>query len=72
LYRYSRNPMYVGVLSVIFGWAVLYSSPAVTVYGFVIALCFYSFIVFFEEPILSKRFGTDYEQYCAEVPRWLF
>jgi protein-S-isoprenylcysteine O-methyltransferase Ste14 len=72
LYRYSRNPMYVGVLTVIFGWAVLYQSPAVTVYGLAIALCFYSFVVFFEEPILSKRFGADYEQYCAEVPRWLF
>jgi protein-S-isoprenylcysteine O-methyltransferase Ste14 len=31
LYRYSRNPMYEGVLTVIFGWAVLYQSPAVTV-----------------------------------------
>jgi Phospholipid methyltransferase len=61
LYRYSRNPMYVGVLTVIFGWAVLYQSPAVTVYGLAISLCFYSFVVFFEEPILSKRFGAEYE-----------
>jgi len=72
LYSYSRNPMYVGVLTVIFGWAVLYQSSAVAVYGLAIALCFYSFVVFFEERILSKRFGADYEQYCAEVPRWLF
>jgi protein-S-isoprenylcysteine O-methyltransferase Ste14 len=72
LYRYSRNPMYVGVLTVIFGWAIFYQSAAVTVYGLAIALCFYSFVVFFEEPILSKRFGADYEQYCAEVPRWLW
>ena len=70
LYRYSRNPMYVGVLTVIYGWTVLYGSPAVAVYGIVVALCFYSFVVFFEEPILRKRFGSDYEQYCAEVPRW--
>jgi Phospholipid methyltransferase len=53
--------MYVGVLTVIFGWAVLYQSPAVTVYGLAISLCFYSFVVFFEEPILSKRFGAEYE-----------
>ena len=72
LYRYSRNPMYVGVLAVIFGWAVLYRSAAVARYGLAVALCFYSFVVFFEEHILRKRFGTDYEQYCAEVPRWLF
>jgi Glutathione S-transferase, N-terminal domain len=36
-----------------------------------LACCFYSFVVFFEEPILRKRFGSEYEQYCAEVPRWL-
>jgi protein-S-isoprenylcysteine O-methyltransferase Ste14 len=71
LYSYSRNPMYVGVLTVIFGWTVFYQSPAVAVYGLAIALCFYSFVVFFEEPVLRKRFGADYEQYCAEVPRWL-
>jgi protein-S-isoprenylcysteine O-methyltransferase Ste14 len=61
--------MYVGVLTVIVGWAVFYQSLAVAVYGLAVALCFYSFVVFFEEPILSKRFGTDYEQYCTEVPR---
>jgi len=71
LYRYSRNPMYVGVLTVIYGWAILHQSIAVAVYGVIVALCFYSFVVFFEEPILRKRFGSDYEQYCAEVPRWL-
>jgi protein-S-isoprenylcysteine O-methyltransferase Ste14 len=71
LYRYSRNPMYVGVLTVIYGWAVLYRSPTVAAYGIAVALCFYSFVVFFEEPILRKRFGGEYEQYCAEVPRWL-
>ena len=71
LYRYSRNPIYVGVLTVIYGWAILYQSIAVAVYGIVVACCFYSFVVFFEEPILRKRFGTEYEQYCAEVPRWL-
>ena len=72
LYRYSRNPMYVGLLTVIYGWAILYQSIAVAVYGIVVAGCFYSFVVFFEEPILKRRFGIEYEQYCAEVPRWLF
>ena len=71
LYRYSRNPMYVGVLTVIFGSAMMYQSLTLAGYGLVVALCFYSFVVFFEEPILTKRFGSDYEQYCAEVPRWL-
>jgi protein-S-isoprenylcysteine O-methyltransferase Ste14 len=64
--------MYVGVLTVIYGWAILYQSIAVAVYGIVVACCFYSFVVFFEEPILKRRFGIEYEQYCAEVARWLF
>lgn len=71
LYRYSRNPMYVGVLTVIFGWAVLYQSAAISLYGLSVALCFYSFVVFFEEPRLRKRFSSEYERYCTEVPRWL-
>ncbi len=71
LYRYSRNPMCVGVLTVIFGSAVLYQSLTVAVYGLPVALCFYSSVIFFEEPILRKRFGSEYERYCAEVPRWL-
>jgi hypothetical protein len=38
----------------------------------VVALCFYSLVVFFEEPILSKPVGADYGQYYAAVPRWPF
>jgi len=43
LYSYSRNPMYVGVLTLIFGWAVLYRRRGVVVYALVVAVCFYSF-----------------------------
>ena len=71
LYRYSRNPMYVGVLTVILGWAALYQSVAVATYGLAIALCFHTFVLLYEEPTLRKQFGSEYEQYCAEVSRWL-
>jgi len=71
LYRYSRNPMYVGVLTVIGGWAVFYRSIPVSIYGLLVALSFHCFVVFFEEPRLRKRFGPEYELYCREVPRWL-
>jgi len=64
LYRYSRNPMYVGVLTVILGWAALYESAAVAMYGVAVAFCFYTFVVFGEEPRLRKRFGVEYERYC--------
>jgi len=71
LYCYTRNPMYVGVLTVILGWALLYRSSAVAIYALVVATCFHSFVVFFEERVLGVRFGAEYQRYCAEVPRWL-
>lgn len=71
LYRYVRNPMYVGVLLVIAGWAILFQSWGVLVYGAVVALLFHLFIVVVEEPILERKFGEPYERYRKEVGRWL-
>lgn len=70
LYRYSRNPMYLGVSSVIFGWALLFQSMRLATYGIVIAVLFHLFVVFYEEPHLRQVFGADYERYCARVGRW--
>jgi protein-S-isoprenylcysteine O-methyltransferase Ste14 len=72
LYRFSRNPIYVGVLTVILGWAVLYRSAAIAAYALAVAVCFHSFVVLYEERRLRELFDRDYEQYCAEIPRWLF
>lgn len=71
LYRYTRNPMYVGVLCVIGGWALLFGSPALAVYGACVAACFHLFVLLYEEPHLRKVFGASYEQYCFAVSRWL-
>ena len=71
LYRYSRNPMYVGVLAVILNWAVRYRAVGVALYALSVALCFQGFVVFYEEPHLRRVFGTDYEAYRARVGRWL-
>ena len=71
LYRYVRNPMYVGVLSVIFGWALLYGSKTVTLYGVVVAACFHAVVLLYEEPTLQRRFGAEYEAYCLQVARWV-
>ena len=71
LYRYTRNPMYVGVLAAIFGWALSFSSPAIAVYGLLVAGCFHLFVVLYEEPHLRQLFGSGYEQYCLQVSRWL-
>jgi protein-S-isoprenylcysteine O-methyltransferase Ste14 len=71
LYRYVRNPMYVGVLLVIAGWALLFRSPRVVVYGAAVALFFHLFVVAVEEPTLRGKFGRSYERYCREVGRWV-
>lgn len=71
LYRYTRNPIYIGVLTVISGWALLFDSPSLAIYGICVAACFHLFVLFYEERHLRRVFGADYERYCSEVNRWL-
>jgi protein-S-isoprenylcysteine O-methyltransferase Ste14 len=71
IYRYSRNPMYVGVLMMIFGEAVLFGSLNLVIYGLVVAIWFHLVVVFIEEPHLRKTRGEEYLRYCRETPRWL-
>lgn len=71
LYHYTRNPMYVGVLAIILGWAVLFKAPGLLFYGLCVGLCFHLFVLLYEEPHLAKLFGSSYEEYRAQVGRWL-
>ena len=71
LYGLTRNPMYVGVLSVIVGWALVFRSLVLGAYAMAVWCCFQSFIVFYEEPHLRRVFGAEYRSYCARVGRWL-
>jgi len=71
LYRYTRNPMYVGVLAVILGWAVLFQAFALVPYAIAVGAVVHLFIILYEEPHLRRVFGTEYEEYCSRVGRWL-
>jgi protein-S-isoprenylcysteine O-methyltransferase Ste14 len=71
LYRYARNPMYVGVLAVILGQAALFRSAALALYALGVGLCFHLFVVLYEEPHLARVFGLQYDVYRSKVPRWL-
>ncbi len=71
LYRYVRNPMYVGVLLVIAGWAAFSRSGRVVEYGLGVAVLFHLVVVLVEEPLLRHRFGASYEAYRRAVRRWL-
>jgi protein-S-isoprenylcysteine O-methyltransferase Ste14 len=71
LYRYVRNPIYVAIVSLIFGQGLFFSSVGVLEYGLAVWLGFFAWVLIFEEPTLREKFGKDYEDYCARVPRWI-
>lgn len=71
LYRYVRNPMYLGVLTMILGWALCFPARDLAVYGLVVAAGFHLFVVLYEEPALRRRFGLEYDEYRDRVGRWL-
>lgn len=71
LYRYVRNPMYVGILSILLGEALLFASWRLFEYTAVVFIIFFLFVVFYEEPILRQNFGESYRRYCMSVPRWI-
>jgi protein-S-isoprenylcysteine O-methyltransferase Ste14 len=70
LYRHVRNPMYLAVLSIIFGQALLFGSTTLLWYGAVFSLLVHAFVVLYEEPTLRRRYGAEYDRYCAAVRRW--
>jgi protein-S-isoprenylcysteine O-methyltransferase Ste14 len=71
LYRYVRNPMYVSVLAVVFGQALLFGDERLFVYGALFWLACHLFVVAYEEPTLARTFKDEFERYRANVPRWL-
>jgi len=71
LYRYSRNPMYVGVLCILAGWALGFRSPALGLYAAVIGVMFHLRILLHEEPFLARTHGAEWLAYAARTPRWL-
>ncbi len=71
IYRHVRNPMYVAVLSIILGQALLFSSWSVVAYAVIGAIVMSSFVRFYEEPTLARRYGAEYETYRRNVPGWL-
>lgn len=71
LYRYVRNPMYIGVQFVLLGEAILFQSSRLFTYAVLLWMFFHLFVVYYEEPTLKKKFGVSYENYCTTVPRWI-
>jgi protein-S-isoprenylcysteine O-methyltransferase Ste14 len=68
--RYVRNPMYVGVLLTIIGQALLFGRLALLTYAALTWLLVATFVRWYEEPTLTRQFGTDYQEYRRGVPAW--
>jgi protein-S-isoprenylcysteine O-methyltransferase Ste14 len=71
LYRYVRNPMYVGVMIILAGEAVWFWSLTLVLYAIVVFVLFNVFIIIYEEPYLRKQFGESYDRYRERVGRWI-
>lgn len=72
LYRFSRNPMYVGVILILFGWAIAFGSWGLALYALIVMLAFHLRVLFNEEPYLARTHGRRWDDYRARVPRWVF
>jgi len=72
LYRFSRNPMYVGVLLILIGWTAAFRTRALLIYTIAVAILFHLRVIMFEEPWLARTFARDWPSYKSRVPRWLF
>jgi len=71
LYRYVRNPIYLGALFVQLGYIVWFGSGIMISYFLFFAFAYHILIMFVEEPILRNQFGTAYDEYSRNVPRWI-
>jgi len=70
-YRFSRNPMYIAVITILLGWSTLWASRALLTYALVVLCAFHLRVLLAEEPWAGRRFGSDWKEYQRRVPRWL-
>jgi protein-S-isoprenylcysteine O-methyltransferase Ste14 len=71
LYRFVRNPMYLAVVSLIAGQGLLLGDARLLGYAVLVWLACHAFVIAYEEPTLRRTFGSEYEAFCASVPRWI-
>lgn len=70
-YRFVRNPMYLAVLAIILGQALLCASIATLVYAVVVLVAVALFVRFYEQPTLERTYGDEYRAYRRNVRGWM-
>ncbi|MCX6255752.1 MAG: isoprenylcysteine carboxylmethyltransferase family protein [Bacteroidia bacterium] len=71
MYGHVRNPMIMGVLIVLIGESIAVLSLNIFIWAGIFFIINNLFFVLYEEPNLEKRFGTEYQEYKKNVPRWI-
>lgn len=71
IFRYTRNPMYLGLLFALLAWAVWLASPWSLLGPLVYLAWMTRFQIVPEERALAEGFGEPYRDYCRRVRRWL-
>ena len=71
IYRFTRNPIYMGFLCVVIGFPLAFGSPWGIFIGAIQILLFNRLIIEREETYLTQKFGQEYLDYKARVRRWL-
>lgn len=71
IYRWSRNPMYLGLLLVLLGWALHFAHTLAFFVLPVFVLYMNRFQISPEERAMQSSFGDDYRDYCLAVRRWI-
>jgi protein-S-isoprenylcysteine O-methyltransferase Ste14 len=70
-YRYVRNPMYLAVLAIILGQALLFGSWGLVVYAGIVLLMVVLFVLGYEQPTLERDYGEEYREYRRHVRGWI-
>lgn len=70
LYRYVRNPMYIGVMTALAGEALLFRSRHMLEYALIVWTIMHLFVCLYEEPRLTRTHRKAYLSYKSGVPRW--
>jgi protein-S-isoprenylcysteine O-methyltransferase Ste14 len=71
IYRFTRNPMYLGFAVILLGWAVFLAHPIAVLVLPGFAACMNHFQIGPEEQALEARFGDEFRAYAARVRRWI-
>jgi len=70
-YAHLQHPTLLGVLAMLFGEALWLRSLSVGTYAVLLAILSHVYVIYVEEPQLTRRFGSDYGAYRRAVPRWV-